>query len=204
MKTNWIIAEAEKADHSKDYVILQNPLQKDFIDNILLELWDGFKGRLDDLEYNSFPVDNVKIMMSESYEFTRYFEFMLFDDDKAFFRGTLSCSKEGWMIKSENFISLSIKNDPKLIFEILGNSRFTGNPPTLMIDKQHQRDYYQITFDHEYGAGWGLKNKKQALKEIFKVIDVSVRMHELTKEGFISNKTLGEFISIAYDIYEAY
>ena len=204
MKKTWIIEEAKKADLSKGYVILENPLEKDFIDNILLELWDGFKSKLKELEYEFLPADNVEIMMLEFYDYSRYFEFMLLDDDNLFFKGILSCSKEGWMLKFENFISLSIKNDPKVIFEILGNSRFIGNPPTLRINKQYPSDYYQITFDNGYGACWGLKNKKQALNEIFKVIDVSIKMHELTKERFISNKTLGKFISIAYDIYENY
>ena len=204
MKQNWIIKEAKKANLLNDYVILENPLEKDFIDNILLELWNGFKEKLENLEYESLPEDNVEIMMIESYEYSRYFQFMLIDEDKVFFIGTLSCSKEGWMIKFKNFISLSKQNDYKVIFEILGNSRFIGNPPTLMINKEYKSDYYQITFDHGYGEGWGTKNKKQALNEIFKVIDVSVKMHELTKDGCISNKTLGEFISIAYDIYESY
>ncbi len=204
MKDNWLIREARKADYLKDYAVLENPAQKEILDDLLMEFWNGFKNKLESYEYASLPSGNIEIMTEESYILTRYFEFMLFFDEGAFFRGTLSCSKESWMIQSVNFIPLSIENDPKVIFEILGNSRFVGNPPNLRIDKEHPEEYYQINFDHGYGASWGLKNKKKALQEVLKVIDTSVQMYELTNERVITTANLGEFISTAYEVYEAY
>jgi hypothetical protein len=98
---------------------------------------------------------------------------------------------------------LSKDVQPEVIFEILGNSRFVGMPPELSIYKKDS-DFYQIKFQSGKGAGWGLHGREYAEDRIRDVVDINVRMYEFTKGGVISPQGLGEFLSLAYGVYEAF
>ncbi|MBE0427709.1 MAG: hypothetical protein IBX72_13835 [Nitrospirae bacterium] len=107
------------------------------------------------------------------------------------------------MIESEFFLGLSIDNDPQVIFEILGNSRFRGYPPELSVYKDSD-DFYQITLRAGNGAGWGMYDENAVEKRIKSVIDTNIEMHDFVNEGFLSPQALGEFLTMAYQVYEAY
>lgn len=204
MEQNWIIEQAKKADGSKDVVILENPEVRDHLDGLILNrFWPVIRNCLESSGYTYIPQENPETDFELSHILERSLSFMLFDGEKAFFRGKLICSIESWMIKSEHFLALSKVNDPWVVFEILGNSRFAGNPPTLMIDKNRD-DFYQITFHVGSGAGWRRYDEQYIEERIKKTINVNVEMYDFSKEGFISPQDIGDFLSIAYEVYEAF
>jgi len=204
MRKNWLVSEVKKADISKDYVILENQETRSYLDGLLLNrFWPVIWSNLEGSGYNYYPQDAPKTEFEIEHILTRSLTFMLIDRDRAFFRGTLSCSMEHWMLKSEFFLSLSKVNDPQPIFEILGNSRLRGNPPELSVDKMSD-SYYQITMHAGNGAGWGLYDEDTVEKRIREVIDTNIEMHEFVEEGILSPRDTGEFLTIAYKVYEAY
>lgn len=166
MKMNWLIEEAKKADISKGYVILENPETKKHLDNLLTkQYWPLIWSNLEDSGFNYHPQEMPETEVELGHVLARSLTFMLSDANRLFFRGTLSCSIEHWMINSEFFLLLPKDNDPQVIFEILGNSRFRGNPPSLSIDKTTD-DFYQITLNAGNGAGWGRYDNDAVVKRI--------------------------------------
>lgn len=157
MKENWIVQETQKADPQQDLVILEKPGVQKYLDHLLLSrFWPTIQGCLDASRYPFDPLGNPKTELQMSRVLTRSLSFMLFDEAAAFYRGILHCSLESWMLENEFFLGLSKDTDPQIVFEILGNSRFRGYPPTLSIDKS--RDHiYEITFRSGRGADWGLR-----------------------------------------------
>lgn len=204
MIKDWLINECKKADKSKGIVILENPEEKYYLDDLLINrFWPVIRLKLKNTNYNYEPEEDPQINLELSYELERSLTFMLFDKKKAFFRGKLSCSITGYMLESEFFLGLSKENNPLIIFEILGNSRFTGLPPTLEIHKDSQ-EYFQITFHHGKGAGWGVYDDKKIDDRISKTIDVNTKLYEFSKCGYISEEKIGDFLSLVYEVYEAY
>ena len=175
-----------------------------YIDNLLIQkFWPKIKCGLKATGYGYSPKNSPETDFEFSFELTRSLTFMLFDEKKVFFKGKLSCSISGWMLESELFLGLSRKNNPLMIFEILGNSRFRGLPPTLEIDKDEQA-YFLITFHNGEGAGWAVYDDKEIDNRINKIIDVNVQLYEYPKDGYIPEKKIGDFLSLAYEVYEAY
>ncbi|HAM52557.1 MAG TPA: hypothetical protein DCP92_18350 [Nitrospiraceae bacterium] len=204
MEKNWVLEEAKKADLRKGYIILENPEIRRYLDDLLLkEYWPSIWSNLEDSDYNYHPQDTPETEFERKHVLTRSLTFMLLDERKAFFRGKLSCSIEHWMIESEHFLSLSKDTDPQIIFEILGNSRFVGYPPELSIDKAGD-DFYQITFHAGKGEGWGMHGEQYIVERIKKVFDINIAMHKLSSEGVISASRVGELLTTAYEVYEAY
>jgi hypothetical protein len=107
------------------------------------------------------------------------------------------------MIESEFFLPLPLHNDYKVIFEILGNSRLKGNPPNLIIDKEKEEDYYQINFSNGTGASWGMHDENYIENQLKKVIDTNIDMYNFS-EGGISLENIGEFLTMVYEVYEAF
>lgn len=207
MEQNWIIREARKAGKSGDVVILEKPDVKRYLDGLLLKrFWPVIHESLEASGYIYFPDGNPETEIEKHKALTRSLTFMLFDERIAFFRGKLSCSMEGWMLGREFYLSLSQENDPQVIIEMLGNSRFAGNPPTLSIDRALDKkgaDFYEITFRAGSGAGWGY-GEEYVDEQIKKIVDVNIRMYDFAMDAIITSQQLGEFLTIAYEAYEAY
>ncbi len=56
MENNWIINEANKADKSNGFLILENPEQKQYLDDILInKYWPFIRTRLKETYYNYNP-----------------------------------------------------------------------------------------------------------------------------------------------------
>ncbi|MFH0795898.1 MAG: hypothetical protein V2A65_02435 [Candidatus Omnitrophota bacterium] len=204
MAKDWIIQGCRKVDKTKDIIILEDPQKKHYLDEILINrFWPIIQIKLKNTNYNYAPKENPETDLELSYELTRSLTFMLFDGRKAFFRGKLSCSINSWMLESEFFMGLSKENNPLVIFEILGNSRFRGNPPDLMI-YEDSPEYFQITFHNGQGAGWGRYDDKQIDEIISRTIDINTQLYEFSKDGYISEEKTGDFLSLACEVYEAY
>ena len=202
MSKNWIIEEAKKADGSKDTVILENPKTKVYLDHILLEkFWPTICSCFEGSGYNYSFEPHLESELSQSLE--RSIVFMLFDGNRAFFKGKLRCSMEHWMIDSNFFLPLSADNDPRVLFEILGNSRFKGNSPTLMVNRERDRDYFQIDFHNGRGESWTQNSEQEIEDELKKIIKVNLEMHVFSHGG-ITLDEVGKFLTIAYDVYESF
>ena len=204
MGKNWAVEEAKKADIGKHYVILENPETRKYLDDLLLkEYWPSIWSNLEASGYNYHPQDAPETEFELKHVLTRSLTFMLFNGNTAFFRGKLNCSMEDWMVESEHFLLLSKDTDPRVIFEILGNSRFVGYPPELSIDKTGN-DFYQITLQAGKGESWGMHGEQYIVERIKKIFDVNIAMHEHSMDGIISADQLGDFLTTAYEVYEAY
>jgi len=204
MQNNWIVKESKKIDIISDVVILENPDRKNYIDNILIKrFWPVIKESLENTEYDYSP-DTPETDFEFSHELTRSLTFMLFYGQRAIFRGKLSCSITGWMLTSEFFLGLAQDTNPLTIFKILEDPCFRGMPPTLMIYKDMPFDYFQITFENGKGAGWGLYDDRYIYNRISEAINVNARLYDFSKNGYINDRRIEEFLSIAYQVYEAY
>lgn len=207
MEKNWIMKEARKVNKSGDVVILEKPDVRSYLDGLLLKrFWPVIHDSLEAGGYAYFPEGNPETEFEQHKALTRSLTFMLFNERVAFFRGKLCCSREGWMLVREFYLSLSQENDPQVIIEMLGNSRFAGCPSTLSIDKVSNKkgaDFYQITFHAGSGAGWGY-GEEYVDEQIKKIVDVNIRMYDFARDGIITSQQLGEFLTIAYEAYEAY
>lgn len=202
MKNKWILDEAKKIDEEKDYVILENPDNKSYLDNILIKkYWPVIKKNLKNTLYNYSPNRSPEIDFKLSYELTRNITFMLIDGQRAIFRGGLSCSLSGWMLHSELFLGLSHKTDPSVIFKILGDSKFRGSPPTLGIYEEMPSDYFHIVFQCGNGASWAYYSDDYIYGKIAETIDINARLYDLTIDGNLFKEDLDEFLSLAYKVY---
>ncbi len=200
---NWLKDEVKKADGSKDYIILENPAAAKQLDDLLVvEYWPVIHKSLMDSGYVYSP-EKPETEFERGVHLTRAMTFMLFDGMTAFFRGTLSMALDGWMLRREFFLLLERGHDPELIFEILGNSRFRGMPPTLTIDKRHD-SFYQITLTAGDGAGWGRYDDEEVKKRTAGVIETNIKMYDMARERHLPVEKLGDFLSLAYKAYEAY
>lgn len=201
-KRNWLIKEAEKADSKKNVVTLENPDVRDYLDRLLLEnFWPVISSCLEESGYDYSPKPEIESELS--YNLERSLSFMLFDGRRAFFGGKLKVSIEAWMLESDFFLPLSKDTDSQLVFQILSNSRLAGYPPTLTIDKERADNFYQVDFHSGNGAGWGLHNEDYVQEKIRKTINVNKDMYEFSIDG-ITAETIGEFLSLAYEVYEAF
>ncbi len=204
MSENWVMRESKKADKNKDVIILERPDVKSYLDELLLKrFWPVIRDSLENTGYAYSPEKDPETDFELSHPLERSLSFVLLEDRSVFFRGKMSSSKESWMLESEFFLGLSEETLPEVVFEILGNSRFAGMPPELRIDKKRD-SFYEITFESGNGASWGLRGEEYVEERIKKVIDVNVEMYEFSKDGIISPQDLGEFLSIAYEAYEAF
>lgn len=204
MEESWLLAAARNADSSKGFVVLENPETRAYLDALLIKrFWPSILQNLKNSHYQYFPDNEPEIQSSLGHIFQRSITFMLFDERSAFFRGKLNVSLESWTIESEFFLGLARNNDPKLVFEILGDSRFAGNPPTLVVAKRHG-DYFQISFHNGSGAGWVTHSEGEIKIKLNEVIKANTQLYDFSKTRFISENDLGEFLNLAYTIYEAY
>ncbi len=204
MSGNWVVGESKKAGGGEDVLILEKPDVKKNLDGLLLEkFWPVILDCLVDTGYVYSPEENPETDFELSRLLERSLSFMLFENRVLFFRGKIAVSAEAWMLESEFYLGLPKEVQPGVVFEILGNSRFIGMPPVLSIYKK-DFDFYQIKFQHGSGASWGLYGGEYAEDRIRDVIDINVKMHEFSKDGVISPQNLGEFLSLAYEVYEAY
>jgi hypothetical protein len=203
MKENWIIREARKHEETKDTVTLENPKIRKYLDDLLLKrFWPVIKENLEDSMYNYSPLDNPETECEISHVLSRSLNFLLLDGDRVFFRGKLACSAEHWILSNNFFLSLPLDTDPHVVFEIIGNSRFSGNPPTLTIYKRY--DSFEITLQTGNGAGWGLYGENHIDEKIREAIDTNIDMYELVMDEELTAKNLGEFLTIAYKVYETF
>ncbi|MGD1076375.1 MAG: hypothetical protein ABR903_09930, partial [Thermodesulfovibrionales bacterium] len=144
MTKSWLTEAIEKVDPKEDIAIIENPVASQYLDNLLIHSYrTTIRQSLRKTGFNYEPTKNPKTELELSYKLWRSLMFMLLDANIIFYRGTLSAQSDGWMLHNDFFLSLTNECDPKVVFEVLGNSRFAGYSPELRIDKVPE-DYYQI------------------------------------------------------------
>lgn len=204
MTKNWIIGESRKAHTTRDYVVLEHPETRRNLDDLLLtRFWPGIRETLEETGYDYMPQEAPRTDFELGPELTRSLHFMLLDGRRSFSRGRLKCSRAGWMLESEFFLGLHETNDRNVLFEILGNSGFAGNPPKLLIYKGTPH-YFEVTFSHGRGASWGLHGEEEVDRRIREMIDVNTEMYELSSDGRLTAEDFAPFLTFAYQIYQAY
>jgi hypothetical protein len=203
MSEEWILKAATIATENHGLVILENPALKKKLDEILLEIWPQIKSHLDTTGLIFEPEELLSLETEFSSVMVRSLTFMLFEAQSVFCRTKIECMHDHWMIYNEFFLSLSEKTDIKIVQEILGNSRFSGNPPTLMIYKNDKANYFQITFNSGLGEGWGIHDNLYLLDKIKRSIDTHVRMQKLMLDGISDVESAEEFLSTTYELYES-
>ena len=199
----WIIKAASAATENNGLVILENPVLQKKLDNVLLNMWPQIKTHLDTTKLTYEPEDIPKIETEFSNVLVRSLTFMLFDIQNAICRTKIECLHDHWMMQNEFFLTLPEGTDIKIVQEIIGNTRFSGNPPTLMIYKSDPVSYFQITFDSGAGEGWGMHDDQYLIDKVMSAIDIHVRMYEAMLDGMPDIGTAEEFLSIAYELYES-
>ena len=201
---NWAIEAIKKTDISKSLIILENPELRNHLDSIINKIWPSLKSHLEKTGYTFSPNSDPLIETKLSNVLVRSMMIMLFDAQSAFCRINLDCSPDHWMIRNKFFLTLPASADLKFICEILGNSRLSGNPPSLVISKNKPAAYYQITFDTGRGEGWGMHDTSYLIGKLKRSVDVNISMFEIMLDGEVNENIVAEFLTAAYEIYEAY
>jgi hypothetical protein len=83
----------------------------------------------------------------------------------------------------------------------------SGVPPELTIHKRHASDpdgYYEVTFFNGTGENFYPGDEERIIEKIKKCIDTNVKMNEITLDNDWNDERVGEFLSAALEVYEAY
>ncbi len=167
MNNDWITEAAKEADKSRGYVILEKPDSRKYLDDMLIKrFWPDIRKYLKGTGYGYSPEKEPETEFKLRYELTRSLTFMLLNAGELFYRGTLCCFLSGYMLQSEFFRDLTDDNEPEVLFEILDNSHFSANPPSMSISKDMPGGYFQISFDVGSGTGWGLSTQEMICEKI--------------------------------------
>ena len=169
------------------------------------EIWPGLRSHLEKTGYLFSPVGVPEIKSEASRGPVRSLQWMLFDETgKTICKMTIECQHDVWAICNEFYLELPADTDIGIIKEILGNSRFSGCPPVLLIDKTKAMEFYQVTFRNGAGEGWGVHDKKHIIETAKHLTDAHIRMYEATFDGITTQEDLADFLTVAYEIYEAH
>ena len=192
------------SNNPKGISILEDPELRNHLDTIINTIWPSLKSHLEKTGYAFSPNSDPLIETKLSNVLVRSMMIMLFDAQSAFCRINLDCSPDHWMIRNEFFLTLPASADIKFICEILGNSRLSGNPPSLVISKNNPAAYYQVTFDSGRGEDWGMHETLYLIDKLRRAVDVNISMFEIMLDGEVNENIVAEFLTAAYEIYEAY
>ncbi len=212
-QVNWIARDAAKANPRNDRIILENPQTVVALDRVLLETYLPFiRGELGKTGYHYSPSDTELSIKSTGMatRLARSITFSLLDHiGFLFLRFSISCNTLGYMVEKEFFLDLPESTDPKFLVKILGDPRFAGNPPTLMVQRHELHPewgrFFWITM--QAGAGfdsgpWELHGEAKA--DIAQTIECACQMYEISMvEGFNSLEDVDHFLEVACRSFES-
>ncbi len=202
MTADWVDNELSKTDRNRDLIILEKPDVRRYLDNLLHRLWHDICHCIVMSDFDYFPGGNPQIAGEYGQSMRRFLAFWLMDRQRVFFRGKLSSSVEAWTMESEFSLYLTSRNDPHIVFEILGNSRFRANPPHLRINKQSHL-FFRITFRGSVGMPWQGCEEPAVCRKVRSIISTNIEMQRIAREGQLSGTALTEFLTKAFEVYEA-
>lgn len=204
MENNWIIKAAANAVENGGLVRIENPQIRERLDDVLLKAWQEIKSQVSKTRLVLEPENDPEIASGESSVLLRTLSFMLFDGEEPVCRTEIECYADHWMIDNEYFLNFDESADFEIIHELLGNTRLSGNPPTLMIFKNDPVNHYQIIFNAGWGEDWAAEDLSFLFESIRISIDTHNKMHELSLVQIKDAAWAEEFLSTAYEIYEAF
>jgi hypothetical protein len=210
---SWLDEEAGKADPRHDRVILENPGTVRELDALLVGTYEPYiRAELARTGYSGAPPIGEKWIESKwmGPELSRALTFMLFDHlSFPFFRGTFSCTRQGFFLERECFLGFPRETDPSLLFQILSEDSFRGNPPELTIAPSPIHPEWDVYFQITLSAGTGLQTGPWTLHEAAKtiinqVIEDSVEMYETAMvDNFSTVQDLEDLLRVTRRSYES-
>jgi hypothetical protein len=204
MKNNWVLESASSAVEINGLVRLENPEIKDRLDKILLSIWPQIKEHAAKTMLKLEPPEEPDIISGESNNLLRTLSFMLFDGEDPVCRTEIECYSDHWMIDNEFYLNLDESADIEIVHELLGNTRFSGNPPTLMIYKLDPVNHFQLLFNAGWGEDWAEYDVSFLIESIYLSIDIHEKMHNIVLAGIKDTSQAEEFLSTAYEVYESH
>ena len=210
---NWIIEAAMNADPREDRVVLEDPETVAALDEVLVAQYVPFiQAELEKTGYPYSPEDLTSAIESATAigpRLARKLTFMLFDEGEfLFLRCTVTCDEMGYMIEKEFYLDLPAATDQRLLVRLLGDPRFEGNPPSLMVQHHALRPDWGTSYWIKFEAGGGFisgpwKLHGEALADIARTIKDACEMYEESVEGFRSEEDVDRFLGIAARSFEA-
>jgi len=201
---NWIENALETCDPETDRIVLENPTIKESYIQILKTMWPAIREHLQKTYYIYTPEVEPLIESENSSILSLKMSWMLHESTRAMYRGTVEINKMHWMVQSEFFLCLDKQIDLRFVTELIGNSRMIGNPPELSIYKDDPENYYQVAYRNGTGESFYQGCEERILDRIKKCIDVNVEMNSTTLDNDWNEDRVGEFLSTAFEVYEAY
>lgn len=206
-KRTWIDTVIQDVDPSLDLVIIENPYIKESYDQILNTIWLPVREYLQKTGHIYTPEIEPLIESDGRGLLTRKMTWMLHEVDQAMYRGAIRINSMGWMIENEFFLSLDSQVNFRLVTELIGNSRMSGCPPELTISKRlgtANGGYFQIKFFNGTGEDYCPGCEEQIIEKVKKCIDTNVEMNDIALDNDWNEERVGEFLSVALVVYEAY
>jgi hypothetical protein len=210
---SWLDEEVKKADPRHDRATLENPDAVRELDALLVDTYEPYiRGELARTGYPNAPPAGERWIESKwiGPEFSRALAFMLFDHlSYPFFRGAFSCSRRGFFMERECFLGFPREADPLLLFRILSEDSFRGNPPELTIAPSPIHPEWDVYFQVKLSAGTGLETGPWTLHEgaktiIKQAIEDSVEMYEISMvDAFSTVQDLEKLLRAARRSYES-
>jgi hypothetical protein len=210
---SWLEEEARKADPRHDRVILENPGAVRELDALLVDTYEPYiRGELARTSYSDAPPAGERWIESKwiGPELSRALTFMLFDHlSYSFFRGVFCCTRRGFFMERECFLGFPRETDRLLLFRILSEDSFRGNPPELTISPSLIHPEWKVYFQIKLSAGTGMETGPWTLHEraktiIKQAIEDSVEMYETTMvDSFSTMQDLKDLLGAARRSYES-
>jgi hypothetical protein len=213
---NWIEEQAKEKNPQHNRVVLENPvIVRELEDTLLNDFYPFVRMELEISGYPYFP-SPIELTLRPEIGLNgvpaRSFTFMLLDDlSYSFFRGKLTITERGYMLDKEFHLGLPRSTDSELIFRILSEERYKGNPPSLHIEEESElfpdwNTYYYIELLNGSGIeADGTTVHNTAKDDIKNTIENSIEMYERSMvEGMDSLMDVEEFISISYRNFTSY
>ena len=210
---NWLVEEAMKADARHDRVILENPDVMRELDALLINTYEPYiRVELARTGYSDAPPASERWIESKwiGPQLARALTFMLFDHQSfPFFRGVFSCTRRGFFLERECSLGFPDDTDPSLLFRILSEESFRGNPPELTIEPSPIHPEWDVYFHITLRAGTGLETGPWTLHEgaktiIKQAIEDSVQMYEAAMvDGLSTMQDIEGLLRAARRSYES-
>ena len=211
---NWITQKAAKADPKTDRVVLENPAVVASLDELLLTKYlPVVRAELEKTGHDYHPREAVPTIESTTLsgpQLARKLTFTLFDPNGfLILRCSASVDRLGYMIEKEFYLDLPESTDPAYLWRILGDERFAGNPPSLMVQQSVLHPEMGTYFWIKFEAGSGFQSgpwemHSEGLADITRTIRNACEMYEGSMiEPFGSLDDVDRFLEIASRSFEA-
>lgn len=127
-----------------------------------------------------------------------------------FCRFNITCTRRGYMVTTDFYIHLPEETDMNRLRPLLGNSMFSGNPPSLRYEIGHggRPGVLVVGFEHgqgyEYGGGLPVQGLLADLAERTNYLRRAIRAVHALSEDFSSDSLLDRLVRELEKCFPAY